>query len=249
MFRIQHREMMDLAAGRFENWIQGDNSAAVKVSKIMYYGAIQSAIFYSLQTALVAIMGSGEEEAIKQKEIRALNGIVDSYLTGYGVAGKVVAGIKNTAMEYVKQQEKGWNTDHTYTMLQALNIAPPIGVKARKFYNATQTMKFNKDVIKERGFHLDNPALDAFGNIVSVGTNVPLDRALYLLDSMGAAITEDLTAWQRMWLVLGWNRHNLGIEDPDLVKLEEEIKKRKKQNKTSKKNKNKKKKRIRPTTW
>ena len=24
-----------------------------------------------------------------------------------------------------------------------------------------------------------------------------------------------------MWLLLGWNRYNLGIEDPDLLKLEE----------------------------
>ena len=42
-----------------------------------------------------------------------------------------------------------------------------------------------------------------------------------------------------MWLVLGWNRYNLGIKDPDLVKLKEEIKQRKKQEKKKNKKKTK----------
>ena len=228
MFRIQHKEITDLAAGRFDSWVKGDNSAMSKVSKIMYYGAIQSAVFFSLQTALLAVLDSPDEDVIKQKEIRTLNGILDSYLLGFGVTGKAASTVKNTMMEYVKQEEKGYRADHAYTMLQALSFSPPVSVKARKFYSFTETMRINEELMKRRGFHLDNPALDAMGKIVSVTTNAPLDRVVSKLNNIQTAIQGDMEAWQRAWLMLGWNRYNLGIDDPDINMLKKEIKGEKK---------------------
>jgi hypothetical protein len=98
-----------------------------------------------------------------------------------------------------------------------------------------QTMKYNEKIIEKRGLHLDNPALDAMGNIVSVTTNVPLDRVVSKLNNIQMALETDLEAWQRTWLMLGWNRYNLGIDDPDINMLKEQIKKEKKKKKKKKK--------------
>ena len=125
-------------------------------------------------------------------------------------------------------------------MLQGLSFSPPVSVKARKFYSFTETMRINEELMKRRGFHLDNPALDAMGKIVSVTTNVPLDNVVSKLNNIQTAIQGDMEAWQRAWLILGWNRYNLGIDDPDINLLKETIKKEKKEAVKSRKRKTRK---------
>jgi hypothetical protein len=88
-------------------------------------------------------------------------------------------------------------------------------------------MKFNKDEIKEKGFSLDNPALDAAGKMVSVTTNAPLDRVVTKLNNIDMAVNGDLDAWQRMWLMLGWNKYNLDINDPNINRNKKKDKKKK----------------------
>ena len=114
-----------------------------------------------------------------------LQNMVDTQLVGFsGFGGRVVSQVKNTIMEYFKQREKDLDksfvtqSDHAYTLLTMLNISPPFGKKMRNLYSAIQTEKFNRCIIKERGLHLDNPALDIVGNLVDLGTNFPLDRFL-----------------------------------------------------------------------
>ena len=89
-----------------------------------------------------------EEDKTKQQE-RIVNGMIDSLLSGLGLGGNVVMTIKNTIMEYLKQKEKGWNADHTYTILRLVGLSPTIGSKLRKVYSGIQTEKFNEDVINE----------------------------------------------------------------------------------------------------
>ena len=217
MFRVQHKEIMDIAAGRFEGYTTGENSLKAKVSKIAYYGFIQSAIFFSMQQALWAIMGSDDEDFVKQKELRVLNGMLDSYMLGYGVPGKLASTVKNTIMEYVAQEERGQRANHAYTLLEATSFSPPANVKARKFYSYTQTMKYKKDIIKERGFHIDNPAAMAYGKLISSTTNFPLDVIVKKMNNLDNMLENDRTAWQRLWLFFGKTPYILGIEDPDIV--------------------------------
>jgi hypothetical protein len=228
MFRVQYKEIMDIAAGRFEGYTTGENSLKAKISKIAYYGFIQSAVFFSLQQALWAIMGSDDEDFIKQKEMRVLNGILDSYMLGYGVPGKLASTVKNTIMQYIKQEEKGYRANHAYTLLEAIGFSPPANVKARKFYSYTQIMKYSKDLIKERGFHIDNPAAEAYGKLISAITNVPLDVVVRKMNNLENMLENDRTAWQRLWLFLGKTPYTLGIEDPDIASG----KKRKRKKKT-----------------
>ena len=157
--RLMKKAMKDLANGR------GD--AKTHISKIIYYGAVQNFIFSALQSALFAIIpGFDEEDESEmtekeleklerkndQRTLRIINSMTDSVLKGSGVRGAVIATLKNTITEYFKQEEKGFMSDHTYTILQALSLSPPIGSKARKLYSAIQTKKFERDTLAARGF-------------------------------------------------------------------------------------------------
>ena len=127
-------------------------------------------------------------------------------------------------IKFVEEEEKGYRADHAYTMIEGINLSPPIGSKARKIYNATQTWKFNRDEIKAKGFALDNPAYNAAGNVISAAVNIPLDRVSNKINNMQAALDKNNAAWQRIATALGWNTWNVGIEKEEFEKDKKQIK-------------------------
>ena len=203
--RMIKKAALDLANGR------GD--AKTNISKIVYYGAMQNFIFSSLQNALFALaFDDEEEEKTKERYARIANNMGDTILRGTGIYGAAASTLKNIALEFVDQNKKGYRADHAYTLIEGINLSPPIGSKARKLYAATQAVKFNQDEIINKGFHIDNPIYDAVGNTVSFATNIPLDRALRITDNTRAALDKNNQAWQRIALALGWNKWDVGIE-------------------------------------
>ena len=228
--RIMDKAFRDIANNR------GDFKS--NTSKIIYYGFIQGVIFTALQSALFAVIGSEDdeekEEMLDKKSERMLNSMIDTWFTTFGYGGKAISVTKNTVMEYLKQRDKDVDdnfmtkSDHAYTLLQALSFSPPIGSKARKIYQATQSEKFNRDIIKERGFKIDNPVWGAIGNVIEGATNLPLGRMFNKLKNLENAMDSRHETWKRIALVMGWNTWDLGMEDPDIVALDVDIKERKK---------------------
>jgi len=240
--RLMKKAMKDLANGR------GD--AKTHISKIIYYGAVQNFIFSALQSALFAVIpGFDDEDESEmtdkeleklerkndQRTLRIINSMTDSVLKGSGVRGAVIATLKNTITEYFKQEEKGFIADHTYTILQALSLSPPIGSKARKLYSAIQTKKFEKDTLAARGFDTTaegkinlSPAYSIIGSIASATANVPLDRVIDELNSIVEALDSRNTTWQRIALALGWKTWDVGAknEENDLIKTEAKAKRK-----------------------
>ena len=219
----------------FLDLINGRGDRKTNISKIAYYAFIQNIIFASLQSAMFALMFRDDEEdddfADNKKE-RVANTMVDTLLRGTGVYGAGIATIKNMIKQFLRQEEKGFTADHTYTIIEAVNLSPPVGSKLRKLYSAIQTYKFNKDVISHKGFSLDNPAYQAGGNVVSALTNVPLDRLFNKMNNLKASMNSNNEAWQRIALALGWNTWDLDAElDPELAKLKEFLKKKRKADK------------------
>ena len=82
---------------------------------------------------------------------------------------------------------------------------------------------------------IDNPRWSVIANIVSATTNLPLDRLVKKVDNIDAALTEDITAMQRLALLMGWNTWDLGVDDSDVLAVEDEIKEKKKVEKKEKK--------------
>ena len=219
--RLMKKSYLDLVNGR------GDYKT--NVGKIIYYGGVQNLIFNGLQAALGALIGDDEEDKEKtNQQMRIANSMIDSILGGIGFGGNAVMTIKNAILEYNKQNNKKWNSDHTYTMLKLVGFSPTVGSKLRKIYSSIQTEKFNKDVISEMSMlDIDNPRWSAIANLVSGLTNIPLDRLVKKIDNIDAALTEDISNMERFALLMGWNTWDLGIEDQDIIAVEKEIKEKK----------------------
>ena len=239
--RLMKRSIQDLIAGR------GDTKT--HISKIMYYGAVQNIIFNALQQAMFALaFGDDEEdeekmtEKQKKKTQRLAHGMLDSLLRGLGVQGAVVATVKNMVVKFLEQEKRGYRADHAYTLIEGLNISPPIGSKARKVYSATQSYKFNRDAIKEMGFDIDNPAYESVANLVSGTTNVPLDRVISNNNNLRAAMDKNNAAWQRLATLMGWNAWSVDIPNREVEGVKADIKKRKAEEKKRKREEEKRKK-------
>jgi len=210
--------------------MQSDISNA---SRITYYFAVQNAIFYTLQTALFAMMFDDDEEDdnklfLKKRE-RLINGSIDSVLRGTGVIGGVVATLKNVAIAFARQRDVGYNPDESAVVLEALNLSPVIGIKARQIVNAEKTLNYNKKVIDEmKTFDIDNPQWSAVTSYTQAFTNLPLNRLYNKTQNVRQALNNDHSAWERSLMFLGWSQYNLDLENKKMDKIKEATKNKKK---------------------
>ena len=245
--RLMKKAGLDILKRRiskgYENQLQSD---LANVSKIVYYGAIQNFIFSALQNAIFAFLpGFDDDEDVDQEAIdkklntktdRIISGMMDTLLKGSGLKGAVLSTIKNVIKKYIDQDKKGYMADHTYTILEAANISPPIGSKLRKIYSAIQTKKFEKAVIDERGFDIMidgrfnlSPKYQVYGSLIEGVTNFPSDRIVSEVSSITEAFDGRNTKWQRLALSLGWRNWDVGAknEENDLIKTEAKENKKK----------------------
>ena len=207
--RLTKKAIRDLINGR------GDPKA--HVSRIIYYGAVQNAIFYTLQTALFAMMFEDDddnEEFFDKKKERILSGSIDSILRGMGIAGAVVSTLKNMVIAFNKEQGKSYNKDESAVMMELLNLSPPLGIKVRQLRGAERTIQWNRDLMEEIPYYnIKNPAWEATFQFTQMATNIPLARLHKKATNISAAFDEDAAAWQRIALMMGWTTWNLGIKD------------------------------------
>lgn len=231
---MQYTRLMKKAG---QDLINGRGDFKTNVSKIAYYGFIQNLIFNSLQQALFAMIpGFSDEEdeedvdkKLDKKELKILNGMLDSILRGSGLYGAIASTIKNAYMRYEKEEEKGFTADHTYTLLELANISPPIGSKLRKVYGAIQTNKFDRGIIEKRGLEvLDkqgnlnlSPSYQIIGGLSSAFLNLPLDRVVSEINALAEAVDDRNTAYQRIALSLGWRTWDVSAKNEyhDFLKL------------------------------
>ena len=203
---MQYARIMLRAADDIKN---NRGSKLENLGKIGYYGMLQSAVFVFLQQAVWAAIGDEEEEEATDDMIQS---IIDNIVSGLGLEGQIIVTVKNGVMEYQAQKQKGWNADHTYTVLQFINLSPSIGSKLRKLYSAIKTEQINADVMEEMGLEPGNPAVDAIANLISAFTNIPLDRVTRKTNNIILASNDEYEVYERVALLLGWNPWDLGIE-------------------------------------
>jgi len=220
------------------DFINGRGDQKTNVSKMLYYGAVQGMIFATLQNALfAAIPGFDDEEdeekrkqTLDKKEERILNSMVDTMLRGSGVYGAIVATLKNTIMTYFREEGKSaFGKDHRNTLLEALNLSPPVGSKLRKINNAIKAKDYNEEVIKEQGWDVTlkgkvnlSPSYQVIASLAEAITNLPLERAVVEIDAIVETLDARNTTFQRIALALGYRTWDVGTknEERDLVKIE-----------------------------
>lgn len=217
---MQYNRLIKKAAG---DLINGRGDWRSNVSRIVYYGAVQNFIFAAMQNALFALAFDDDEELTETqqaakdrtedtKHSRILNSMFDSLARGSGIYGAALATFKNAIIKYIEEDNKGWRADYAQVVIEALNVSPPLGSKARKLYSAGKTRKFSRDVMNEMSMlDYDNPGWQAVGNVVEATTNIPMARAIRKIDNLREAFNEDNTNMQRMMLFLGWSAWDLNV--------------------------------------
>jgi len=202
-------------------------------SRILYYGAAQNLIFYSLQTALFAVMfGSDDEnedkriEAYLTKKQRVIQGSIDTILRGSGIYGVAVSTLKNMAIKFLEQREKGYNKDESAVIMEMLNFSPVVGIKGRRIVNAEKTLNYNKKVMKEmETFDIDNPVWSAVTNYMQTITTVPTNKIYQKTINLRNAADNDYTVLQRLLFFTGYTTWSLNLGDTKkMQEIKESIK-------------------------
>lgn len=188
------------------------------LSKLMYYGAVQNIIFTALQSAMFAMLFSDDDDD-KEKERygRIGNGIADTLLRGSGVAGAAVATAKNMVLKVIDEYRSG-RPNYEKVAAEITTLSPPINSKLRKLQSAGRafTYKQNLEKMREEGpLSLDNPAYMAAAQVLSATANIPLDRALRKLENLRASVDSNTEMWQRISLMLGYSKWDVGIIDEE----------------------------------
>ena len=220
MTRLQKKAALDIIKGRRSagyNSLTKSNMA--NFSSVLYYGLVQNIIFFSLQTALFALMFDEDEdeetvERNKFKVERLLNGVLDSILRGTGVYGALVSMLKNYTLALIAEDKKGFSMTEASPLVEVLNVSPPLGSKARLLVKAQRTWKFNKKQIGVVPLtDINNPVWDVSAKFIQASTNIPTDRLLNKTKNVQEVLDNNNSAWQRLFLFLGWDRWGLGVDD------------------------------------
>lgn len=205
--RLAKKAILDLINGR------GDTKT--NVTKIIWYLGVQNAIFYASQQALFSILFDSpetddEEKREKERYFNLANGMADSVLRGSGVYGAVLSTGKNTIIEILKK-----NTKEEDIVKSLSAISPPINNKIRKVYSISKKFIYKQELekMKELGLDSKNPAIIAGAEALSVGINLPADRAIRKLNNLRTAFEEETEWWQSVALALGWSPYDVNIDE------------------------------------
>ena len=219
--RIIKKAALDIGKGRISPpYTTKAQSNLGNLSKILYYGGIQNVIFYSLQTALFAVMfGDDEDEdQILKKSERVIQGTIDSILRGAGIYGAVASTLKNAVRKWKEQRDKGYNKDESAVLMELLNFSPVVGIKARQIVNAEKTINYNENIISEmETFDADNPQWSAVTNYTQALTNFPANRLYQKSINMRNALDKDYTNFQRVMFFSGYTTWSLGLGDNEAI--------------------------------
>lgn len=198
--RIVKKATLDLANGRGD-W-------KTNLSKILYYGAVQNALFYTLQQALFRTMFDDDEEEVTKTELKLLNSMADSLLRGSGLPGAIVSMIKNVIIKAKEEEQKGWKMSPEKVALELTSISPPISYKLKKFASSVRSYKYAET---------DYDKIRAAARMGSVA-NLPADRILTKYENLTTAMSNDIDNWMRFALLAGWGKYELGLYDKDKKK-------------------------------
>ena len=226
--RLMKKSFSDLINRRIsKGYTTQAQSDLANVNKILYYGAVQNIIFYSLQSALfMMLFDDDDEEFFDKKKERVLNGSLDSILRGAGIYGAIASTLKNVVKKF-REQREAKRPDMTAVAIEALNLSPVIGIKASRIVGAEKTLVYDKRVIEKMGdFDIDNPHFDAYTAYVEAILNLPLNRIYRKTINTRNSFDSQYKAYQRVLFFSGYTTYNLGIKNKEVEKYKKRRKKK-----------------------
>ena len=223
---------------RIEGLTQSE-SDKVYISRMIYYGTVQNFMFAALSNTLFALIPGFDDDdeeldatqqKLRTKQVRIINNMLDMVLRGSGIYGAIVSTLKNVTMRYYKEEKKDpFSKDHRNTIIEILNLSPPIGSKIKKINDALKIKEWDKDIIEKRGWDVSingkvnlSPSYSVLGNFVEGATNIPLARMVNEVNRLTEMLDNRNSSLQRIALGLGWRTWDVHAdnEEHDLIELE-----------------------------
>ncbi len=216
--RMQKRDVQDIVNKRAMPGKTLAQSNRVRVSRIIYYAAIQNMVFNALQQGLFSLgFGDSDISDDEQKKIvNAANGMLDSSLRGLGVGGVTVQVLKNLGIDIYRRSQKD-RPEYVDAWIKLLEFSPAIKSKLGRFKSAAYPFdnKQKREEVFEKGFALNNPAYESGAKVITAVTNVPLDRVISKTNNLISAFDEDTEAWMSVAMILGWPEWQLTDKGDD----------------------------------
>ena len=103
-------------------------------------------------------------------------------------------------------------------LVEAAQVAPPIGIKARQIGQALKTAKWNKnEFFGENKFDdldtfLEDPGVYTSILAGSAITNVPAHRLYYKVKNINDALSADTEFLIKLGMLAGWSSWEVGVE-------------------------------------
>ena len=94
-----------------------------------------------------------------------------------------------------------------------------------------KTEDWNPGVSKEIGVRVENPNLVAIANVIEAIFNIPVARLINKTNNVEEAVTGNHDMWQRVAMMLGWNRWDVGVKDEELEQAKKDAKAKRKSKK------------------
>lgn len=206
--RLIKKAVLDLSYGR------GDPKT--NISKILYYGAVQNAIFTGLQQGLFAMLFDDEEDDEKklvsnqEKLADGLNGMLNTLLRGTGMYGALGAAGLSILDHIKRKKEIGRGFDDTD--MELVGISPSLSAKLRKIRTIERYYSWKQYKEKMNDFSIDNTHLRAAATGLEF-FNVPAERILRKMDNIKSSMETEHSIMIRVAFALGWSKWSLNIKD------------------------------------
>ena len=214
--RIMKRSAQDLYNGR--------GKPATHISRIVYYGVIQNAVFNYLQQAMFAAMFGDDDESDEEmtevqeasndkKLLSVANSMTDGILRGIGVAGVIFSVLKNLGIKIYQRSDKKRNKNYKMTIYEELlKMSPPLSSKLTKLGKAGSTIEWGQKEIEFDKMSLKHPYVTATASAIAGVTSLPVDRAVGMaIDAVDVA-SADTEAWMKPLIIMGWPKWQLESE-------------------------------------
>ena len=214
--RIMKRSAQDLYNGR--------GKPATHISRLVYYGVIQNAVFNYLQQAMFAAMFGDDDESDEEmtevqeasndkKLLSVANSMTDGILRGIGVAGVIFSVLKNLGIKIYQRSDKKRNKNYKMTIYEELiKMSPPLSSKLTKLGKAGSTIEWGQKEIEFDKMSLKHPYVTATASAIAGVTSLPVDRAVGMAIDAADVASADTEAWMKPLIIMGWPKWQLESE-------------------------------------
>ena len=214
--RIMKRSAQDLYNGR--------GKPATHISRLVYYGVIQNAVFNYLQQAMFAAMFGDDDESDEEmtevqeasndkKLLSVANSMTDGILRGIGVAGVIFSVLKNLGIKIYQKSDKKRNKNYKMTIYEELlKMSPPLSSKLTKLGKAGSTIEWGQKEIEFDKMSLKHPYVTAAASAIAGATSLPVDRAVGMAIDAADVASADTEAWMKPLIIIGWPKWQLESE-------------------------------------